>query len=181
VRRADLSKGTFYWTFDDKDDLFGALLEERLDRPARDIVTWIGKASANEPTSGGVSLALAQLFGGEREAILLLHEYWSAAVRDADVAQRYRRRHTRLRRTLADALAARHAVTGVPLALAAEDLAEAFIALGTGLSASALVDDGAVHDRLFGEVASLIYDGMVHRARQGSPREKGPGRARRRR
>jgi len=164
VTRAGLSKGTFYWTFLSKEDLFLALLEERLDAPAKELMTITRDAPAGEPSAGAVSLGLADLFAAERDLILLLHEYWAAAARDAGVAGRYRERQAALRHTLAAALAARHEHTGVPMTMPAEDLAEAFLALAVGLGLDAVVDADAVRPDLFGEIAALVYDGMVLRS-----------------
>jgi hypothetical protein len=68
-----------------------------------------------------------------------------------------------LRDDLAHALEARHARTGVPLAVPAPALATAFIALAEGLSGEALMDPDSVEEGLFGEVLSLVYDGLAAR------------------
>lgn len=161
VRRAGLSKGTFYWVFDSKDDAFRALLEERIDRPVRAIAELIASADAPGVAAGDV---LRGILRADREVLLLLHEYWIAAARDRRTARRYAARQRALRDTLARAFEVRHEADGVQLAIPAEDLAETFIALALGLSMDALVDRGSVSPDLFGEIASLIYDGMVHRA-----------------
>jgi AcrR family transcriptional regulator len=167
VRRAGLSKGTFYWTFDSKEDLFVALLEDRLDSSVRRLLEGIRNAPVAERTGNTVSRGLADLFSADPQIVRLLHEYWSAAIRDRSHAARYRRRHGALREALALALAARHEQTGVPLALPAEDLAEALIALAIGLGMAALLDRHSVRRELFGEIASLLYDGLAHRAERG--------------
>ena len=98
-----------------------------------------------------------------------MHEYWSAAVRDEPLRSRYVERQAGLRDALADALATRHERTGVPLAIEARDLATAFIALAEGLSQEALVDPDAVPKGLYGEILSLVYDGLAARAaREGA-------------
>lgn len=163
TRRAGLSKGTFYWVFDSKDDVFRALLEERIDRPVHAIANLI--ASAGGPGSGAASgEVLGELLRTEHEVVLLLHEYWIAAARDRGTARRYAAHQRALRDALGGAFEVRHAADGVPLAIPAEDLAEAFIALAVGLSMDALVDPASVSSGLFGEIASLVYDGMVHRS-----------------
>ena len=164
VRRAGLSKGTFYWAFDSKEHLFVALLEERLDAPARAVIGVLDKTPSSEPVAPSISRGLADLFSADPQILRLLHEYWSAALRDEAHAARYQRRHGALRHALGSALAARHDQTGVPLTLPAGELAEAFIALAVGLGMSALVEPGSVREGLFGEIASLVYDGMVHAA-----------------
>jgi AcrR family transcriptional regulator len=164
VAKAGLSKGTFYWHFDSKEELFAALLEERIDRPARDLMEVTRSAPAEGATAPVVSRGLASLFREQRELVLLLHEYWSAAVRDDKLRARYLERQRALRNTLAHALASRHERTGVPLAIPADALATAFVALAEGLSLEALIDPDAVEEDLLGEIFSLVYDGMVARA-----------------
>ena len=173
VTQANLSKGTFYWTFDSKESLFLSLVDERLDQPIREVMAVTERAPADEPTSADVSAALAHIFVEQRDLLLLLFDYWAAATRDPDVASRYRERHDALRATLARALTARHARTGVKMTLPADDLAEAFIALGHGLALHALVDRQDITASLFGQIASLVYDGMVLRG-QGQD-ERSPG------
>ncbi len=161
---AGLSKGTFYWNFATKEDLFLTLLEERIDRPVRALMEITRDAPADRPTAPAVSEGLAQLLGKERETILLLHEYWAAAARDPTLAARYGDRQTALRAALAEALASRHKRTGVPLGVPANDLATAFIALAEGLASQGLIDSDSVSPGLFGEILSLVYDGLRARA-----------------
>jgi AcrR family transcriptional regulator len=164
VAAAELSKGTFYWNFAAKEDLFLALLEERIDQPARALMAITRDAPAEQPTASAVNEGLAQLLGKERQLLLLLHEYWAAAARDPQLGSRYRERQLALREALAEALASRHAKTGVPLGVPARDLATAFVALAEGLASAALIDSEAVSPGLYGEILSLVYDGLEARA-----------------
>ena len=161
---AGLSKGTFYWHFESKEALFLALIAERIDDPARGLM----EITRTEPPEGAsapaVSQGLAELFGSQRDLLVLLQEYWAAAARDEAVASRYRRRQHDLVQTLAGALRARHEATGVALTLPAEALATAFVALAHGLAMQALVDPDAVGADLYGEILSLVYDGLAARA-----------------
>jgi len=164
VRRAGLSKGTFYWTFDSKADAFVALLEDRLDAPAREVLEALDRTPPDRPTAPAISRGLADLFSRDPQMIRLLHEYWTAATRDEEHAARYRERHEALRGALAAGLAHRHDETGVPMTMPAEELAEAFVALAVGLGMAALVSPDSIRDGLFGDVAALVYDGMVLRS-----------------
>jgi AcrR family transcriptional regulator len=173
VGEAGLSKGTFYWNFSSKEELFLALLEERIDRPARALIELTRTAPAEATTAPDVSRGLGDLLEGQRELVLLLHEYWSAAVRDERLRSRYVERQAALRDALAGALAARHERTGVPLSIEARDLATAFIALAEGLSLEALVDPDGVPEGLYGEILSLVYDGLAARAGPDAPAAPG--------
>ena len=166
IRRAGLSKGTFYFNFSGKDDLFAAVVHERLDEPARALMRITADASGDVPTAGTVSAGLAALIRGERVPLLLLQEYWTQAARDDDVRARYRARQGALRDALAKALQARHEHTGVALTVDAHRLAEAFIALAQGLALDAIVDPAAVDESLFGDILDLVYTGLTVRAAQ---------------
>jgi hypothetical protein len=85
-------------------------------------------------------------------------------VRDPALRDAYVKRQRALRERLAEALAARHRTTGVPLTVPAEALATGIIALATGLAQERIADPDGVSDDLLGELLSLLYDGLVHRA-----------------
>ena len=163
VEAAGLSKGTFYWHFKSKEELFLALVEERIDRPALSLMDVTRTAPAQTATAPTVSRGLADLFAGRRELLVLVHEYWSAALRSQRVRRRYGRRQRALTESLADALRARHDETGVPLTLPAESLATAFIALAQGLAIEAALRPGETDPELYGEILSLVYDGIASR------------------
>src|SRR4051794_1807212 len=133
IRRAGLSKGTFYFNFSGKDDLFFAVVEEHLDRPARALMELTASAPGDVPTASEISDGLAEILRTERSTLLLLQEHWAQAARDDRLAAGYRERQAGLRGLLAEALRERHRHTGVPLSFDADRLAAAFIALAHGL------------------------------------------------
>jgi hypothetical protein len=98
--------------------------------------------------------------------VLLFHEYSALAVRDPQVAERYARRNARLREQVAEAMRTRHEYLGVPLAISAERLATALIALVDGLSIQQLTEPEMVPEDLFGQIAALIEDGLILRAKE---------------
>ena len=140
------------------------MIVNRLDAPARELISVTADAPGDVPTAGTVSAALADLVRTERAPLLLLQEYWAQATRDEQLAVRYRARQAALRDTLASALKARHEHTGVPLTFDAHHLAHAFIALAQGLALESIVDPDAGNAALFGDILSLVYDGLAARA-----------------
>jgi AcrR family transcriptional regulator len=161
--RAGLSKGTIYWHFASKEELFLALLDERIDRPARALMDITASAPREQPTAGAVDAALGQLVRDQPEFVQLLLEYWAAAVRDPKLGERYVERQQALRKTLAEVLRMRQP-PDVPFDVPPEHLATAFIALAFGLALELLVDPEAVPEGLFGEILSLAYDGNAARS-----------------
>lgn len=164
---AGLSKGTLYWNFNSKEDLFEALLEEHIDRRARAIMEMTEGAPADQDMAPEASRWFKDLLEEERELVLLSHEYWSRAVRDPKIRKRYAERQAKLRDELASALESRASQLGAPpFSMSAAEIATAYIALGEGLSFQRLVDPDSVPDHLVGEILALIYQGLVARAQQ---------------
>lgn len=164
ARDAGVTKGAVYWNFDSKEDLFFALLDQRLDQRARELIDLTARAAPDEETSPAVSARLTELIDLERDVLLLAHEHWSLAVRDPELGRGYAKRQHALRGAIAAMLEARHVTIGVPLTVDAGRLATVLLALANGLAMDRLVEGDDVPDDLFGEALSLLYDGLVHRA-----------------
>jgi AcrR family transcriptional regulator len=164
VAAAGLSKGTFYWHFSSKAELFQALLEERIDGPIDAVLEVTRTAPAERPTAPDVGAGVGRLLAEQPAIMRLWQEYWSAAARDAEVRERYTARQQRLRDVVVDALRVRqHTLGDVPFALPPEHLATAFIALAVGLAMEAQVEPAAVPESLYGDILALVYDGNAAR------------------
>jgi AcrR family transcriptional regulator len=161
---AGLTKGAVYWNFDSKEALFAALIEERVDRRARELIGVTEHSPRETETAPVVSRGVTSFADEQQTLILLVQEYWSLAVRDRKLRSAYRKRQRDLRRRLASALEARHRTTGVALTFPADKLATGIVALISGLAQERVADPDAVPDELLGELLSLFYDGLVHRA-----------------
>jgi|SRR5579884_912705 len=165
AERAGYSKGAVYWHFAGKDDLFLALVEEHVDRPTREMIELLESAPAERDMSVEASRRFAQLLAGQPEWLLLENEYWSQAVRDPDLRQRYANHRRELRAALGTALAARAGTLGAgQIEIDPERIATAIMALSIGLAQQALIDPDAAPDDLLGETIVLIYKGLLTRA-----------------
>jgi AcrR family transcriptional regulator len=163
---AGLSKGTFYWHFDSKEDLFFALLEERVEQPTRALMELSRAAPANAITAPATSVEVTRLMTEQRDLLLLIHEFWAEALRDERLKQRLLDWRATMVESVRQTLAARHEATGLEPTVPLEHLALAYIALASGLSQHVLIEPDTVPEELFGEVASLIYDGLALRAQR---------------
>jgi AcrR family transcriptional regulator len=161
---AGVTKGAVYWSFSGKEDLFFALISERVDRQARALIGVTERAPREAETAPVISREVSSFVDEQQALILLLQEYWALAVRDEKLRRRYRQRQRSLRDQLAEALEARHRTTGVALTFPADALATGIIGLASGLAQQRIADPDAVPDELLGELLSLLYDGLVHRA-----------------
>jgi AcrR family transcriptional regulator len=164
ANRAGLTRGAVYWNFKSKPELFLALLDDRIDKPVRELMRLTETAPANQPTAASISQGLARLIAERAPLIMLLFEHWAAAVRDPALRDAFNERQQRLRTALAQALEARHATTGAPLTFPADRLATAVLALAHGIAMSKLIDPDGTSDELQGEILDLLYDGLIHRA-----------------
>lgn len=164
AERAGYSKGAVYWHFASKDDLFLALVEERVDRPMREMIELLQSAPAELDMAPEANRRFATLLARQREWLLLDNEYWSQAVRDPDLRRSYAKRRRQLRAALGSALAARIETLGAPqIGTDPERIATAITALSIGLAQQALVDPRAVPAELLGETIVLIYRGLLAR------------------
>src|SRR5687768_10021882 len=126
AQAAGLSKGTLYWNFSSKAELFQALLQERGHRPLAEVMQPVRTAPPEEPTAPAVGAAIARLFAEQPAIVRLMEEYRAAAARDPAVRERYARRQERLRDSVAETLRIRQQRLGaVPFALPPEHLATA--------------------------------------------------------
>jgi len=161
---ANLSKGTLYWHFSSKEELFQTLLEERVDRPIDAVLGITRTAPADQPTAPAVGAGFAALFGEHPGTLALWREYAAAAARDPEVRERYVARQEKLREAVTETLRIRQQrLGGIPFALPPGQLATAFIALGVGLATEAQLDPDHVPPELFGEMLALVYDGNAAR------------------
>ena len=166
---ASLSKGTFYWNFESKDELLMALLEERVEAPLRQATSALAGLAADYDMSAEANRMLVEFMRGDRTAVLLDDEFWRRALRDPKVRKRYAKRQQELRAALAEVLRARTRQLGGPEPdMPAEHLAIAFLSLISGILRSRLVDPRAIPDDLFGEIAGLVYAGLLYRAEHAS-------------
>jgi AcrR family transcriptional regulator len=168
ARQAGFSKGAVYWHFQGKEDLFFALLEERLNAPVREMIDLLRSAPPDQDMSIEANRRFVGLLERQRDLLLLDQEYWSLAVRQPALRARYAARQAGLRRALGEALQARVEHLGAPVeGVPAQELATAFLALANGLGLERLIDPDAVPDDLLGRIIVLVYQGLVARAAAG--------------
>src|SRR5580692_7405401 len=110
---AGLSKGAVYWNFASKEELFFALLDERIDRRIRALFDQTEAAPVDQAMEAQVSVGLSAVLEQERELVVLFHEYSAMAVRDPRLRERYVERNVMLRGGLARVFEARVEALGV--------------------------------------------------------------------
>jgi AcrR family transcriptional regulator len=163
---AGYSKGALYWHFSGKEELLSALVEERVDARMREIVALLESAPPERDMSVEATREFARALSSQREAVLVEREYWSLAIRDAEMRARYAGRQRELRGALAAALHARARHLGAPeAAIPAEQVARIVMSIIGGLTDEELIEPGSVDPGLLGEALAIVYAGLVARAR----------------
>jgi AcrR family transcriptional regulator len=162
AERAGYSKGALYWHFESKDELFFALMNAFIDAPAREMIDLFQSAPPEQDMAPEGSRRFVELLAGQRELLLLEHEYWSQAVRDPQLRARYAEHRSKLRSALGQALKVRYEHLGTPtLPIDPEDNATIVMSLFAGLAQQRLIDPSSVPDELFGQTLVLIYRGLL--------------------
>jgi AcrR family transcriptional regulator len=160
AEEAGYSHGAIYSNFNGKEDLFLVLVEERIDaRLAR-----VYQAADTELSRGGEPLEAARRFVAmlqqEREAYLLLIDFWNQAVRDPKAAAKFAERHARLRALIGRIVEGIARDQGLELAVPREQVATALIALANGFTIERLADPDAAPDELFAHAIAAILRGF---------------------
>jgi AcrR family transcriptional regulator len=156
---AGYSTGALYSSFKGKEDLFLTLVEERIDpRLAK-----VFEALEVELAAGAAPLEAGRRFvaalSEERDAFLLLIDFWAQAVRNGTAADRYAERHARLRTIITRVLDAAAGDSPSTSAVSADQRATMLIALANGFAIERLANPEAVPDELFGHAMNALLRG----------------------
>ena len=166
---AGLTKGAVYSSFASKEDLFYALMRERI-RERLELVT---KAVERQATVRDIARdaggALAELISSQAEWHLLFIEFWARAVRDPDLRDEFARERRSARGVVASLLQEQAADANVELPAPAEQLAVAVLALANGIAIEQLADPDGVDASTFGVILGLLLDGLTIPGTQRSP------------
>jgi AcrR family transcriptional regulator len=159
AEEAGVTTGALYSNFKGKEDLFLTLVEERVDpRLAK-----VYEALEAELADGAPPLEAARRFVAmlrqERDAFLLLIDFWGQAVRDPKAAERFAERHARLRVIVARLLNSATDDRQNEATLPPEQLATILIVLANGFAIERLANPGAVPDDLFGHAMGALLRG----------------------
>jgi AcrR family transcriptional regulator len=152
---AGMTTGAVYSSFEGKADLFLAVLEEKLDPQ---LGTMYDAAREAPPGKAGsrVGAEFSAYLVQRRRWLVLLIEFWAQAAREPKSRRMFKRRHTRLRTTIAETLDERTSKLGITLALPAEELAVVLIALTNGFAVERLADPDGVPAGLYDRALDLL-------------------------
>jgi AcrR family transcriptional regulator len=154
AEEAGYTRGAVYSNFADKQELFGALMNESLREKAEQAHDVL--AGAESAHNGTVLEALKQ----SPEYVQLWFEFFSHAARDPNFRERFVAGFSALRDTFTQVIERWYEEAGVEPAIPPRQLAVAVNALANGIAIEEVIDPGEVPAGLTGDVLELILRGL---------------------
>jgi AcrR family transcriptional regulator len=153
---AGLTKGAVYSSFSGKDELFFALVADRLDQRLAVVADGAAGQRDLRQLFDDAEDDLAALFTTQRDWHLLFIECWVRAVRDPERRAEWARQRRAARAVIADFFERHAAAAGEPLSAPAADLALAAMALSNGLAMEYIADPESADPGLFAETLARL-------------------------
>ena len=153
---AGFSKGAVYSNFDGKQQLFLALMRERIEERLEAVahVTREGDTAADQAERAGH--ALAELLEHEPNWHRLFIEFWVRAVHDPHLQHELAEQRRPMRALIADMIEEQAAQLQLKLPATSDELAVIVLALSNGIAIEHLADPDTVHPDLFATALRLL-------------------------
>lgn len=153
---AGLTKGAVYSSFSGKDELFFALVADRLDQRLAVVADAADGQRDLRQLFDNAESDLAALFTTQRDWQLLFIECWARAMRDPGRRAEWARQRRAARAVIADFFERHAAATGTPLPVSAADLALAAMALSNGFAMEYIADPESTDPGLFARILGQL-------------------------
>lgn len=153
---AGFSKGAVYSNFTSKDELFYALMTERITERVNSATQGIAQESGAGAQALEVGRRLTEKLAEQPDWHLLFIEFWARAVRDPQLREEFARRRRPIRIPIVELIEKAADDLGVELPVPADHFAIAVLALSNGLAIESLADPASVPAQLFGTMLNLL-------------------------
>jgi AcrR family transcriptional regulator len=161
AERAGFSKGAVYSNFENKDELFLAVLERRSESRALAIEADVPADQPIGDQAIKAGNAFFEVFLEQSQWSLLQMEFAVYAARQPHLRERFAARNRRMHSTITELIKRHLDALGLQAPLPEEDLATIVFALGNGFILQKLSDPEAVPDRLFGEALVMMLSALT--------------------
>ena len=158
---AGFSKGAVYSNFDGKQQLFLALVRERIQDRLEAVAdaTREGDTASDQAEQAGQ--ALAELLEHEPNWHRLFIEFWVRAVHDAHLQHELAEQRRPMRALIAGMIEEQAAQLQLKLPAPSDELAVIVLALSNGIAIEHLADPDTVHPDLFTTALRLLLRGQA--------------------
>lgn len=153
---AGLTKGAVYSSFSGKDELFFALVADRLDQRLAIVAHAADGQRDLRQLFDNAESDLAALFTTQRDWQLLFIECWARAMRDPGRRGEWAHQRRAARAVITDFFERHAAATGTPLPVPAADLALAAMALSNGFAMEYIADPQSADPGLFARILGQL-------------------------
>ena len=160
AEEAGYSKGAVYSNFENKDELFLAVLERRVDSRAMAIETGVPTDRPITEQAEQAGNAFFEVFLQQSQWALLLMEFATYAARHPKLRDRFAARNRRMREAMATLIDRHLGALGLHAPMSSADLAAMLFALGDGFIMTKLIEPDEIHDDLFGRALVLMLAGL---------------------
>jgi AcrR family transcriptional regulator len=157
AEEAGLTKGAVYSNFDSKEELFHAVIDERLNEPMRRRAELINSGMGTEAHAMEGARVFVETVEREREVFLLALEFNIHVARHPELASVFAARNREQLERVADLITEHARRSGDTLPLPADQMAIAVEALSQGIALQKLADPESVPDDLLGRVYALLF------------------------
>jgi len=157
---AGLTKGAVYSSFASKDELFYALMRERIDERLALVAAAVDRQTTLQDTTRDAGAGLVELIFSQADWHLLFIEFWARAVRDPSLRQEFARQRRAARELIAQFIEQQAARMEIELPAPADQLAVAVLALSNGIAIEQLADPDAIDPSVFGTTLGLLLNGL---------------------
>jgi AcrR family transcriptional regulator len=155
---AGLTKGAVYSNFASKEDLFQAVIDDRLNEPMMHIAEDIlDSADTFEEQAMKGARAFTDVVERDRSVYLLGLEFDVYVARHPEYAPKVAERWREEFQSIAELITEQAEKNGLPLPLPAYDMAVVVTALSQGITLRRLVNPDAVPEDLLGRVYALLF------------------------
>jgi AcrR family transcriptional regulator len=157
---AGLTKGAVYSSFSGKEELFYALMRERIGERLALVAEAVDRQTTLEGITRETGDGLVELISGQADWHLLFIEFWARAVRDPSLKDEFARQRRSARELIAHFLEQQAAQSGRDLPVPADQLALAVLGLSNGIAIEQLADPGTIDPSTFGVILNLLLQGL---------------------
>ena len=159
---AGYTKGAVYYNFTDKEGLFLALFEQRIEANLHAVTAGLSQTETGRVQDAALNATIEQLRARDPGWCLLMTEFWLYAMRNPRTHGRLAEHQHQLHQLVTDLFAQQCTRHNINPAVPLTDLAALLLAGDAGLAQLALTDPDLARPGLYGHLVGLLRHAAIH-------------------